>query len=65
MALKQDGLQFVLCPSKQGNIIEAIVLNRPGYAFCPINRARVSNFQKPTHAQILVENPPLLRGPAV
>ena len=28
MALKQDGLQFVLCPSKQGNIIESIVLNR-------------------------------------
>ena len=36
MALKQDGMHFVLC-SKQGNTIEGVVLNRVcGLAiFCP------------------------------
>ena len=37
MALKQEGVDFVLCP-KQGNKIEGVVLNRVcilGFFFCP------------------------------
>lgn len=44
MALKQDGVQFVLFP-EQSNIIEGFVLNM----------ARVSNPQELNYVQILVE----------
>ena len=55
MALKEDGVNFVLCP-KQGNKIEGF--SHTGYVFkdffC-LNRVRVSNLQRLTSTQILVE----------
>ena len=55
MALKQDGVHFVLCP-KQGNKIEGVALNRVCILdfFFVLNRLRVPN---PT--QILVSTPTL------
>ena len=55
MALKQDGVNFVLCP-KQGNKIEGF--SQTGYVlkeFFFLNRVRVSNPQRLTSTQILVE----------
>ena len=55
MALKEDGVNFVLCP-KQGNKIEGF--SQTGYVFkdffC-LNRVRVSNPQRLTSTRILVE----------
>ena len=62
MALKQDRVNFVLCP-KQGNKIEGF--SQTGYVlkeFFFLNRVRVSNPQRLTSTQILVEwsgTPPL------
>ena len=55
MALKEDGVNFVLCP-KQGNKIEGF--SQTGYVlkeFFFLNRFRVSNPQRLTSTQILVE----------
>ena len=54
MALKQDGVNFVLCP-KQGNKIKGF--SQTGYVFKEFscrNRVRVSNRQQLTSTQILV-----------
>ena len=55
MALKQNGVNFVLCP-KQGNKIEGF--SQTGYVlkeFFFLNRVRFSNPQRLTSTQILVE----------
>ena len=59
MALKQDGVHFVLCP-KQCNRIEGVVLNRACIlmGFCP-KLGQVSNPQRLTYTQILVKYLPL------
>ena len=47
MALKQDGVHFVLCP-KQSCKIEDVVLNRVCFQeFYVLNRLRVSNPERP------------------
>ena len=56
MALNQDEVNFVYCPI-QGNKIEGGVLNRVGilrFSFV-LNRVRVSNPQRLSYTQILVE----------
>ena len=58
MAQKQDSVHFLLCP-KQGHRIEGVVLKQGMYFrnFFVLNRVRVSNPQRLTYTQILVEYP--------
>ena len=59
MALKQDGVRFVLCP-KQGIKIEGVVLN-PGCIlgfFCPKHGQGFKPSQRLNFIPILVDPPP-------
>ena len=61
MALKQDGVRFLLCP-KQGNKIEGVFLNRVcilGY-FGPKQGQGFKPSASQTYTQILVKYPPCL-----
>jgi len=60
MALKQDPVY--LCPT-QGNKIESVVIRECTLVFfLVLNRVRVSNPQRLTYTQILVEYPPIFGG---
>ena len=64
MALKQDGVHFLLCP-RQANKINGVLLNEVCLLefFFGLNRVRVSNPQRLTYTQILLEYPlPLPQG---
>ena len=58
MTLKQDGVHFLLCP-RQVNKSDGVLLNRACLLefFLVLNRVRVSNPQRLTYTQILVEYP--------